>query len=69
MSSKPTTLSSLQQVAKRLHISLNTLRQLIKEGKIKAVRLSARCVRISDAEVERYIAAQQISFTNSEVSL
>ena len=55
---KLTTMSSLRQVARRLNISLGTTRKLVDEGHLTAVRLGLRTVRISDVEVERFIASQ-----------
>lgn len=56
----PTTLSSLRQVAARLGISLGTTRKLVEDGELTAIRLSARCVRISDSEVEAFLASRQL---------
>lgn len=51
-----TTMSSYKQVANRLNISLGTLRKLVEEGRLRSVRLSARCVRISDRDVESFLS-------------
>jgi len=51
-------MSSYQQVADRLGICLNTARKLVEEGHLTAVRVSDRCVRIRDSEVEQFIALQ-----------
>ena len=53
-----TTMSSYQQVADRLGICLNTARKLVEEGRLTAVHVSDRCVRIRDSEVEQFIARQ-----------
>lgn len=53
-----TTLSSIQQVALRLGLCVNSVRALMEEGKLTRVRVGARAVRIRDSEVEQYIALQ-----------
>lgn len=51
-----TTLSRKREVAHRLGISLNSLHTLIDEGELTKVPVGKRSVRISDAEVEAFIA-------------
>ncbi len=49
-------MSSLRQLAARLNISLGTARKLVADGHLTAIRVSTRCVRISDTEIESFIA-------------
>lgn len=51
-------MSSYQQVANRLNVSLNTARKLVEDGYLTAVRVGKRSVRIRDSEVEQFIARQ-----------
>nr|DAL64989.1 MAG TPA_asm: helix-turn-helix domain protein [Caudoviricetes sp.] len=53
--STPTTL------AEELGVSDRTVRRWIAEGRLKAIRLSERVIRIEPAEVERFLAAAQTS--------
>jgi len=55
---KLTTMSSLPQVARRLNISLGTARKLVDDGHLTRIRLGTRTVRISDLELENFIASQ-----------
>lgn len=61
-----TTMSSYKQVAKRLNISLGTLRKLVEEGRLTSVRISTRCVRISDSEVESLLSETRDTSTKGE---
>lgn len=45
---------STKQVAERLGCSTQTIAKLIKTGKLRAIYLSQRSVRIAAAEVRRY---------------
>jgi excisionase family DNA binding protein len=54
-----TTMSSLRQLAARLNISLGTARKLVDDGHLTAIRVGTRCVRISDAEIEGFLAGQK----------
>lgn len=70
MNSKPlTTMSSLRQLAARLNISLGTARKLVDDGHLTAVRVGTRCVRISDAEIESFLAGQKAAASKKEAAL
>ncbi len=45
----------LQEVAKRLSVSVETVRRYIKQKKMAAVRLSATNMRVRTSELERFI--------------
>ncbi|MDH3025302.1 helix-turn-helix domain-containing protein [Gordonia alkanivorans] len=47
---------SLAQLSEELDISPRTARRLVAEGKLKAVRLSERCIRVERAELDRFLA-------------
>ncbi|MGE0653094.1 MAG: helix-turn-helix transcriptional regulator [Alphaproteobacteria bacterium] len=51
---------SVQRAVERLDTSESTIRRLIRDGKIRAVRLSLRRIGIPAAEIER-IAREGIS--------
>ena len=44
-----------RDAASRLNVSVRTVERRIREGKLKAIRLSARCVRISPNELDKFI--------------
>lgn len=48
-------LLTYRQIAARLGISLNTARKLFDDGELHRIRVSARAVRGSAAEVEAFI--------------
>lgn len=45
-----------QEVADRLGVSVMTVRRYRRAGKLKAITPTARTVRISESEVQRFIA-------------
>lgn len=47
---------SLAQLSEELDISPRTARRLVAEGKLKAVRLSERCIRVERAELDKFLA-------------
>ena len=70
MNSKPlTTMSSYRQLASRLNISLGTARKLVEDGHLTAIHVGARCVRISDAEIESFLAKQKACGAQKEAAL
>ncbi|QOF77567.1 excisionase family DNA-binding protein [Variovorax sp. 38R] len=70
MNSKPlTTMSSLRQLAARLNISLGTARKLVDDGHLTAIRVGTRCVRISDTEIESFLAKQKTCGARKEAAL
>ncbi len=46
--------NSIKDVAEIFGLSDRTVARMIKRGDLKAERLSARCVRVFDSEIERY---------------
>lgn len=50
------TLITRQQVAQRLAVSSRTVKRREKEGKLTPVKLSSRCVRYYESEVDNLIA-------------
>ncbi len=52
---KATEFLTLQEVAERLRISRPTVRNLIRDGKLAAVRAGKRVFRISVTELEDFI--------------
>jgi len=48
-------LLTYDEAAKYLHVSKMTIRRMIKEHKIKMVRVTERNVRIPNSEVERIL--------------
>ena len=56
MATKKPTYTSPARLAQDLGVSDRTVRRWIAEGRLKAVRLSERCIRIDSAEVERFLA-------------
>ena len=48
-------LFTFAEAARRLRISLRQFRRLVDSGRIAVVRLSARCVRVSPEELERFL--------------
>jgi excisionase family DNA binding protein len=53
-------LLSLAQAAPRLGLRVSTLRSWVLLRKIPYIKLSARCIRISSAELEKLIAARTV---------
>ena len=45
----------LQEVAKRLSVSVETVRRYIKQKKLAAVRLTNTNLRVRESELERFI--------------
>ena len=43
---------SVEQVAKKMSVSTKTVYRMIHSGKLKSHKLSPRCIRISDADIE-----------------
>ena len=62
-------MSSLRQLAARLNISLGTARKLVDDGHLTAVHVGTRCVRISDAEIESFLASQKAGSAKKEKAL
>lgn len=48
----------LPDTAHELHVSLSTVRRLVKAGRLKTIKLGTRCVGITYAEIERFLATQ-----------
>jgi putative molybdopterin biosynthesis protein len=49
---------TVEQVAKILQVSPHTVRNLIKEGKIKAVRVGIQ-IRVTQEELDRFLKQSQ----------
>ena len=52
---------TVSEVADLLRVSTVTVRELIANGTIKAIRLSPKVTRISQAEIDRIIGADTTS--------
>lgn len=50
---------TINEVAKRLTVSRDTIRRMIDRGELVAIKVGLRQWRIEEAELERYIARQQ----------
>ena len=46
---------SVEQTANRLNLCTKTIYKLIKDGRLKSHKLSPRCIRISDADIEEFM--------------
>lgn len=55
MATKPVYLSP-SRVAEDLGVDPRTVRRWIAEGRLNAVRFSARCIRIDASEVDRFVS-------------
>ena len=51
----PEELLTVDQVAAELQLHPDTIRRFIREGKIKAVRISATVVRVKRSELDKFI--------------
>ena len=51
----------VQQVAERLTVSMSTVYGLIDSGALPCVRVSERCVRVLESEVEKYFYGKKES--------
>ncbi len=49
----------LSEVAKRLHVSVETVRRYIKQKKLAAVRLTNTNLRVRMSELERFIRERE----------
>ena len=48
-------LLTIEQVAVRLQVSSKSVRRYIEEGRLQVIRLSERKLRISEADLEKFI--------------
>ena len=53
----------LQEVAKRLSVSVETVRRYIKQKKLAAIRLSNTNLRVRKSELERFITERETDQT------
>jgi excisionase family DNA binding protein len=53
----------LQEVAKRLSVSVETIRRYIKQKKLTAIRLSNTNLRVRKSELERFIRERETDQT------
>lgn len=53
---KKTQLLDLSEVARRLGMSLRTIREWARKRKIPTIKLPKRLVRVSEADLEKFIA-------------
>jgi excisionase family DNA binding protein len=44
-----------RDAAERLNVSVKTIERRIMEGKLRAIKLSLRCVRIAPGELDKFI--------------
>jgi excisionase family DNA binding protein len=49
-----------QSVADRLGVNYHTVHRAIKNGRLKAIRVSAHAIRIRESELARYLAENEI---------
>jgi len=49
----------LQEVAKRLSVSVETVRRYIKQKKLAAIRLSNTNLRVRQSELDRFLKARE----------
>lgn len=47
---------SVEQVAKKTSVSTKTVYRMVHSGKLKAHKLSPRCIRISETDIEEFMA-------------
>jgi len=52
-------LLTLQEVAKRLHVHVATVRRYIKQKKLTAIRLSNTNLRVRKSELDRFLKEQE----------
>lgn len=50
---------TVQEVAEKLRISVVTVRSMIKDGSLRAVRVGKKMFRIARAELEDFISRQE----------
>ncbi len=55
LASEGPALLTIEQVAVRLQVSSKSVRRYIKEGRLQVIRLSERKLRISEADLEKFI--------------
>ena len=46
---------SVEQVAKKMSVSTKTVYRMIHSGKLKSHKLSPRCIRISETDIEEFM--------------
>ena len=46
---------SVEQTANRLNLCTKTIYRLIKDGRLKSHKLSPRCIRISETDIEEFM--------------
>lgn len=46
---------SVEQVAKKMSVSTKTVYRMIHSGKLNAHKLSPRCIRISETDIEEFM--------------
>jgi excisionase family DNA binding protein len=56
-------LLTVEQVAERLQLHPDTVRRYVREGKLRAVRLSSTALRIRSSELDRFLKERE---TNGE---
>ena len=49
-----------KQAAAELHVQPTTLRRWVRQGRLPAVKLTQRCIRINRADIEAFIAARTV---------
>ena len=52
---------SVNQVADELGVCPKTVYRYIKDGKIKAVRLSERCIRVPPESIEAFVSDKEVT--------
>lgn len=56
------------QAAARLGVSRETVRRLIADGAIPALRPARRVYRLSSADVDAYVASRAVAATDANIS-
>lgn len=59
--SAPAQLLKIDEVARRLALSVRSVRTLIALGKLPVVRISTRAVRITEPDLAAFIAARRVA--------
>lgn len=59
------TLVSLTEAARRLSISLRSVRNLIRDGRLPFVRVTPRRVAIAEVDLRAYVAARRTAATST----
>jgi excisionase family DNA binding protein len=59
--SHPPQLLVIEEVARRLALSIRTVRTLIALGKLPVIRVGARAIRIAESDLAAFIEARRVA--------